>query len=140
MIFATWSRFFVLASKVRLSPSPHTSYIQVKHGSTWRYVGPGKNNWDKNRQKMFCEYLGFSDRDASIAGLTFIRRNDIAAGDFMCYKTQSDEISCCVHLKPTNSQERIWLPYTGCKNTYVRDSQIAFAANHFVCGYIFVNM
>ena len=117
MIFATWSRLFILASKVRLSKSPLTGCIQVKHGSTWRYVRPGKNDWDKKRQKMFCEYLGFSEGGASTTGVTFSRRNDIAAGNFICYKTQSKEISCCVHLKPTN-QERNWIPYARCKHMY----------------------
>ena len=87
---------------------------------------------------MFCEYLGFSDRGASTTGVTFSRRNDIATGDFICYKTQSEEIHCCANLKPTN-QESTWIPYGKCKNKHARDSQIAFAANHFVCGYIFVN-
>ena len=139
MIFPTWSHFLVSATTVKLDTSPHTGYIQVKHRSTWTYVGLGKNNWDKNRQKMFCEYLGFSDKDASTTGLTFIGRNDTATGDFICYKTHSKEISCCANLKPTN-QERAWIPYARCKHTYARDSQLAFAANHFVCGYIFVNM
>ena len=133
IIFSTWCHFFVLASKVRLSSSPYEGYFQVFDGSIWRYVG--ENNWDKNRQKMFCEYLGFNDTDASIAGGTFNRRNDIATGHFICYKTQTEEISCCVHLKPSN-QDGTSIPYVKCKNTYVRYSKIAFAANHFVCGYI----
>ena len=136
MIFPTWSRFFVLASKVRLDKLPYEGYIQVYDGSIWRYVG--EKNRDKNRQKMFCEYLGFNDTDASITGGTFNRRNDIATGEFICYKTQSEEISCCIDLQPSNKR-KIWMPYARCKNTYVRDSQIAFAVEHFVYGYIFVN-
>ena len=121
MIFPTLSRFFDLASKVRLTTSPYEGYIGVDDGSIWRNVG--ENNWDKNRQKMFCEYLGFSDTDALIRGTILNRRNDTGTGDFICYKTQSEEVSCCVHLKPSN-QERTWIPYARCKNTYVRDSQM----------------
>ena len=91
---------------------------------------------------MFCEYLGFNDTDASISSGTSIRRINIATGDFICYKTQSEKISCCVHLKPAN-QERISIPYAKCKNTYMRDSQIAIATNHFnadiclfICDYV----
>ena len=121
MIFPTWSRFFDLASKVRLTTSPYEGNIKVYDGSIWRNVG--ENNWDKNRQKMFCEYLGFSDRDASIRGTVLNERNNTATGDFICYKTQSEKVSCCVHLKPPK-EDRIWIPYARCKNTYLRDSQI----------------
>ena len=76
---------------------------------------------------MLCEYLGFSETDVSITSRT-LYRNDIATGDFICYKTQSEEISCCVHLKPSK-KKGIWMPYTTCKNMYVGDSQIAQAAN-----------
>ena len=118
--------FFDLASQVRLTTSPYEGYIQVYDGSIWRYVG--ENNWDKSRQKMFCEYLGFNSTDASISRAYLNRQNNIATGEFICYKTQSEKISCCVHLKPT-IKESTWIPYARCKNTYVRDSQIAFAAN-----------
>ena len=88
---------------------------------------------------MFCEYLGFSDTDALITGGTFDRRNDIATGDFICYKAQSEEISCCVHLKPEN-QERIWIPYTICKNTYVANPLVLITsfslASIFVCKFL----
>ena len=136
MIFPTWSCFFVLASKVRLTTSPYEGYIKVYDDSIWKNVR--ENNWDKNRQKMFCEYLGFSDADASIRGAILNTRNDIATGEFICYERQSEGISCCVHLK-SPEKNRNWIPYARCKNTYVRDLQIAFAANHFVCEYTFVN-
>ena len=103
-----------LASKVKLTESPYEGYIKVYDGSIWKFVG--ENNWDKNLQKMFCEYLGFNDMDASISGAILNKRNNTATGDFICYKTQSEEVSCCVHLKPTN-QERTWIPYARCKNT-----------------------
>ena len=55
-----------LASKVKLTESPYEGYIKVYDCSIWKFVG--ENNWDKNLQKMFCEYLGFNDMDASIRG------------------------------------------------------------------------
>ena len=91
---------------------------------------------------MFCEYLGLSDRGSSTTGAYFSRRNDIAIGDFICYKTQSEEISCCVHLKPEN-QERIWIPYARCKNTYVANPRVLitfFFASFNFCMQIFVNL
>ena len=88
---------------------------------------------------MFCEYLGLSDKGASTTGAYFIGRNDIATGDFICYKTQSEEISCCVHLKPEN-QERIWIPYTICKNTYGANPLVLITsfslASIFVCKFL----
>ena len=56
--------------------------------------------------------------DASIRGVILNKQNNTATGDFICYKTQSEEVSCCVHLKPTN-RKTTWIPYARCKNTYV---------------------
>ena len=76
--------------------------------------------WDKNRQKLFCEYLGFSDtNDLIIESNRPHEGNDIVTGDFIFYKTQLGKISFCVHLKPrAKDSKRSKLSYAKCKYLY----------------------
>ena len=63
---------------------------------------------------MLCQHLGFEDT-AVISTAQLYGRRQIATGDLICYKTQSSETSCCVHLQPSTTTSSITLPYVRCK-------------------------
>lgn len=106
----------VVASNIRLTYG-NKGNIQVKDGSRWRFV-KGKN-MDKTGQKMLCEHLGFDDSDTAVGSSYLRKRCNVATGDFICYKTESRRISCCVHLKPHINEERISIPYVACKSVSI---------------------
>jgi hypothetical protein len=100
------------ASNIRLTPSPYSGYIEIKHGSTWRYVN--EKNWDKIRQKMLCQHLGFRETDANVINTYWSRRSyKIATGDLICYNTLSSGTSCCTHLVPSTNTS--YLSYAKCE-------------------------
>jgi hypothetical protein len=94
------------ASNIRLTTLPYSGFIEIKHGSTWRYVN--EKNWDKIRQKMLCQHLGFRQTDANLINTFWSRRSyKIATGDLICYNTLPSGTSCCTHLVPsTNTSYR----------------------------------
>lgn len=108
----------VLAPKIRLS-STYDGSIQIKDGSKWRYFK--EENWDKMRQNMLCQYLGFSGKGyarrhtLSISGYNFYS----ATGHLICHKPQSKELSCCVHVTRSIHENSITLPYARCKCTFM---------------------
>ena len=85
----------------------------MKDGSTWRFVKG--NNMDKTSQKMTCEYLGFGAADTSVGNSGLRRGNNMATGDFICYKREPGEVSCCVHLKPHTNGRLIFVPFLTCE-------------------------
>ncbi len=106
----------VLAPNIRLSYKTNKGYLQIKDGSTWRYVV--EENWDLNRERMLCLHLGFYETDASATATgTFTRAGyKIATGDLICYNTQTSGTSCCVHLQPSTTKEIVRkMPYARCK-------------------------
>jgi hypothetical protein len=61
--------------------------------------------------------LGFEDDNSYIETRHVQLRSGqlIATGDLICYGTQSNQTSCCVHLKPSISNTRTIIPYARCK-------------------------
>ena len=108
----------VLAPKIRLS-STYEGSIQIKDGSKWRYVK--EENWDKLRQNMLCQYLGFSGKGyatrhtLSSSGYNFYS----ATGHLICHKRQSKGLSCCVHVTRSTNENSITLPYARCKCAFM---------------------
>ena len=91
-----------LVSKIYLS-SRNRGFIIILAGRTWRRVVV--ENWDKNRQKMLCQHLGFEETaDNKIVTNLLGSNQDIATGDLICYNTiQPSGTSCCIHLQPSKS-------------------------------------
>ncbi len=103
----------VLVPQIRLAYR-NSGYIEIKYGLIWRYVV--EENWDKNRQKMMCQHLGFEETASnSIDTRQLGSGRHIATGDLICYNTQSSETSCCVHLQPSTTTSSITFPYVRCK-------------------------
>ena len=126
----------VSASKIRLVSS-YQGFIQIKDGSTWRYVK--EENWDKKRQKMLCQYLGFSGSEIKeIASPSRLSSgNNIATGHLICYKPRSKEASCCVHLTPYKNENIVWIPYAKCECTFMIDKCCLVLDSRFLaCGLI----
>ena len=101
--------------KIRLSHRS-SGYIEIKDGSKWRYVV--EENWDKNRQKMLCQHLGFEETASNDIATAYRRSTTglhFATGDLICYNTRSSETSCCVHLQPSTTTASITLPNAKCK-------------------------
>ena len=119
----------ILAPKIRLSQAPNEGFIEIKDGSIWRYVK--EETWDKDRQKMLCQHLGFdkTDRNA-IATQKFGRKYNIATGDLICYKKQPSQTSCCVNLALSTTENDVTMPYVKCKYQVL---QIFFASGGFCC-------
>ena len=108
----------VLASNIRLLTSTYDGYVQIKDDSTWRYLED--KNWDKIRQKMLCQHLGFKETDANtIESRRFSAGYNIATGDLICYKKQPSGTSCCAHLKPSTNQRTVRVQYARCKYIHV---------------------
>jgi hypothetical protein len=100
LIFCLIFFILVLAPRIRLS-NANTGRIIIYDGRTWRSVV--EENWDKNRQKMLCQHLGFEETaDNKIVIKQLGGGNDIATGDFICHNSiQSSGTSCCIHLQPS---------------------------------------
>ncbi len=112
------SNHSTLASKLRLSKSPAEGFIEIKDSSTWRKVD--ETNWDENRQKMFCQYLGFNETDANLIDMREISSGQAtAAGNLICYNTKPSRISCCVHLEPKTTTSKVYLAYAACEYLHV---------------------
>ena len=106
--------FFVLVPNIRLSKSPNKGFIQLKNDTAWRKVK--QENWDKNRQKMVCKHLGFTETSVNAIRSKEIGSNEkIATGDLACYDTASSGISCCVNLVPSTTTSKVDLPYAECE-------------------------
>ena len=104
----------VLAPTIELS-SQNTGFLYIYDGSTWRRVV--EENWDKNRQKMLCQHLGFEETDDNKIVIRQLGGGyNIATGDFICYNTiLSSGTSCCIHLQPSVSSPNTTIPYVQCK-------------------------
>ena len=86
----------------------------MKNDTTWRKVN--EENWDRDRQKMLCKHLGFSETSANAIRNMEIGSNEkIVTGDLACYNTGSSETSCCVHLVPSITTSKVNIPYTECE-------------------------
>ncbi|XP_028402588.1 receptor-type tyrosine-protein phosphatase F-like [Dendronephthya gigantea] len=102
------------ASNIRLSKSPNEGFIEVKNDTTWRKII--EENWDKDRQKMLCKHLGFSETSANpIRTMEITANEEIASGDLVCYNTGSGGTSCCVHLVPSTTTAKVDITYAECK-------------------------
>ncbi|XP_028402428.1 receptor-type tyrosine-protein phosphatase S-like [Dendronephthya gigantea] len=102
------------ASNIRLSKSPNEGFIEVKNDTTWRKVI--EENWDKDRQKMLCEHLGFRETSANpIRNMEIAANEEIASGDLVCYNTGLSGTSCCVYLVPSTTNSSVNIPYVECK-------------------------
>ena len=91
-------------------------YIEIKDGSIWRKVV--EETWNKIRQKMLCQHLGFQETvDNSIEKRSLRNSQNIATGDLICYATtQPSGTSCCVHeLQPSASTSSFRIPHVKCK-------------------------
>lgn len=87
-------------------------YIEIHDdGLNWRKVDV--DNWDRNRQNLLCQHLGFNE-DANITRKNTNSR-DIATGDLICYHTQPSGTSCCAYLHPSTTSSRISIPSVNCK-------------------------
>jgi hypothetical protein len=96
----------------------NTGFIIIHDGRTWRRVVV--ENWDKNRQKMLCQHLGFEETaDNKIVTELLGKNQDIATGDLICYNTmQPSGTSCCIHLQPSKSPSQkptSQIPLVQCK-------------------------
>ncbi|CAB4024817.1 retinoschisin-like isoform X2 [Paramuricea clavata] len=102
------------APRIRLSRR-NTGFIEIRNGSTWRRVV--EENWDKNRQKMLCQHLGFEETaDNKIVTKQLGSGQNIATGDFVCYNTiQPSGTSCCIHLEPSTSPPSTKITDVQCK-------------------------
>jgi hypothetical protein len=100
---------------IRLTFSPYRGYIEIKNGTIWRRVK--EENWDKYRQKMLCQHLGFDETDANkIVSGQVSSGSKIVTGDLICYNTQPSGTSCCVHLQPSTTTSNIKIPYATCES------------------------
>jgi hypothetical protein len=99
---------------VRLSQSPNEGFIEIKDGPTWRKVD--EENWDKDRQKMLCQHLGFGENtNTSIGNSSTTSREQIARGHLICYEAHPyTEISCCIYLEPLTTTSETTIPYVTC--------------------------
>jgi hypothetical protein len=103
----------VLATNIRLT-NHNQGYIEIKDGSIWRKVV--ENNWDENRQKMLCQHLGFEEITGNNMETKQLERGQkIATGDLICYNTQLNGTSCCVHLESSTTTTTTVAPYVRCK-------------------------
>lgn len=106
----------------------YNSYIQIKDSqSVWRYVKV--ENWDKVREEMLCQFLGFGGIEYRYFYWTSTFRltgYNIATGDLICYKRPSNETSCCVHLTPSKTERPILMPLAWCKYTLMMASIVSF--------------
>ncbi|CAB4004016.1 receptor-type tyrosine- phosphatase epsilon-like, partial [Paramuricea clavata] len=102
------------APNIRFLPLPYEGYIQIKDGSTWKYVK--EENWDKTRQKMLCHHLGFSETNANVIFIgRFRQRHNIATGNLICYNTQPNGTFCYIHPVPSTITSNVDMPYAKCK-------------------------
>lgn len=96
--------------------SPNRGYLQIRDGSGWRFVS--EDNWDKKRQKMLCQHLGFARTTEKIISRRRFRSPSglkLASGDLICYNRRSRVTSCCAHLVPSTINSTIALPYVECE-------------------------
>jgi hypothetical protein len=93
----------------------NTGFIEIHVGLTWRRVV--EENWDKNRQKIMCQHLGFEETDDNKIVIKQLGSGlNIATGDLICYNTiQPSGTSCCIHLQPSKSPPNTTIPDVQCK-------------------------
>jgi hypothetical protein len=88
--------------------------VQIKDGNLWRFVI--KDNWDKNREKILCQHLGFTSTGNSVRSGNLSKEALIANGDLECYNTNANGITaCCVHLEPSIATGIERSPYPECE-------------------------
>ena len=108
-------KFSVLAPNIRLSTSTYEGYIQIKDHSHSSWPLVAEENWDKNRQKMLCQHLGFKETDTNtISRVRVIGRLGLE-GDLICYRKQPSGTSCCVHLTKPTKKRTVLMPLPKCK-------------------------
>jgi hypothetical protein len=95
---------------------PYRGYVQVKNGSTWRYVID--KNWNKNRQKMLCRNLGFKKSLDKVHSGRCPKGTKIASGDFICHNTKENQPPCRAHLHHSIATGQESIPYAQCKCTH----------------------
>ena len=108
--------FDVLAAKIRLTEQ-NAGYIQIKRAYGWMKVYEEK--WNNNRLKMLCEHLGFEETEGNSSETRQLTvKENLLAGDLMCYNTKPNRTSCCIHLKVfrTSPRKPAKIPYVKCKN------------------------
>ncbi|XP_028410756.1 uncharacterized protein LOC114533438 isoform X2 [Dendronephthya gigantea] len=104
------------ARNIRLKNLPNGGRLQIKDGSSWRYVR--EDNWDKKRQKMLCQHLGFvetTENNIMRRRMRFLGGLKIASGDLICYRRHSKGTSCCAHLVLSTTRSFVSVPYVKCK-------------------------
>jgi hypothetical protein len=123
--------FILLVPRIRLlGIYPDRGYVQIKDGSTWRYVSDRK--WDKNHQHLLCEQLGFTPESGSVRSGLVPPGVKVAFGDLICYKGNTNRSSCCVNLYPAIATEREMVPYAECKDRSIIDIIIQMSRNNFL--------
>ena len=123
----------VSASNIRLTSS-YQGLIQIKDGSTWRFVK--EENWDKRRQKILCQLLGFSENNEIASRYELKSGYNIATGHLICYKPHSKGVSCCVHLTPSKNEKTVSIPYAKCKCTFMTEKYLVLDSRFLTCGFI----
>ncbi|CAB4005117.1 ---NA---, partial [Paramuricea clavata] len=103
------------ATKMRLTHWANEGFIEIKDGLIWRRVK--EEHWDKNRQKMLCQHLGFKEMDTNDISSNFQigAGRDIATGSLICYSTRPSETSCCINLVRSTSTSNSKLTWAKCK-------------------------
>jgi hypothetical protein len=105
--------FFLAAPNIRLTYE-HVGYIEIKHGSIWMKVV--EKNWDKKRENMLCQHLGFqADEGSQGNSFGYSRKVQVATGDLICYtRTSKGTSSCCIHLERSKYTATTLFPYVRC--------------------------
>ena len=98
-----------------MSQQPNQGYVQIRDGLTWQYVK--EENWDRNREKMLCQHLGFHETNEDTVTTGHVNSGcNILTGDLICYNTQPSKTSCCVFLKPSTTNKTVdGISYARCK-------------------------
>ena len=117
-------QLFLLAPNIRIKEThPYNAYVQIKDGSTWRYIVVSKM-WNKTLSKMLCHHLGFNAMENDLSSSQCGKGCKIASGDVVCYNSHPSRTSCCVHLQPSIARENVLLPYARCKYTCFMNNYI----------------
>ncbi|CAB4010349.1 neuronal cell adhesion molecule isoform X1 [Paramuricea clavata] len=109
------SSIITAATKMRLTHWANEGFIQIKDGLIWRTVK--EEHWDKNRQKMLCQHLGFKETNTNDISSNFQigAGRDIATGSLVCYSKRPRETSCCINLVPSTSTSNTKMTWAKCK-------------------------
>jgi hypothetical protein len=102
---------------MRLTHRANEGFIEIKDGLIWRTVK--EEHWDKNRQKMLCQHLGFNETDTNDISPDYriTTGRNITTGSLICYNnTRPRETSCCIHnLVPSTSTSNSKMTWAKCE-------------------------